>query len=790
MKIIEFIKLVFKHKILLVAIPMLLATMVIIFTMKPKYEYYSQTILYTGLASGSSIEMDKSFNYFATNIAFDNLINIINSRETQEEVAIRLLSQHLLLGEADERYISKSSYERLMEIVPQEVIDLVAQSDEESMLKGERPEHVDHGLFPESINKERFESTVQKLTELMKSSNSNFVYELMNFDHEHYSIEAISKIKAIRISNSDLIKLSYQINDPGICQQTLAIFNEVCQRRYKGIKENNSDEVVNYFQNQLKIAELKLKNAEETLLEFNKSNSIINYYEQSKAVAIVKEEMAVDYNNKKAELASAVAATKKLEEKLDIQELVQAKSDEVIEKKKRLGELNFEIAMVESKGLDGRVNSPELLKLKNESAVLENEINNGINELYSFQNSIEGVPLDKTLPDWVDNVVKSEGLKAKLEVMDQRNEDFRKQYATYAPAGANLKKIEREIDVAEEGYLEILHGLNLAKLKSQDNELNAKLKTLDPPFYPLSPMPTKRKLLVIAALFIGFIITLSVILFMEFFDDSLRNLKKASKKIQLPALGLLPKILKNPGEIDQQLMLTQLMTHFLQNMNGSFRKNALDKKTRTILVLSHYNHEGKTVVSKNLAKELVKRGRRVLLIHPESNNELPTAKNRSAVISKILGYGDQRIGYDNAFLKGDLENINSELFKSHAYKNIKESIGNYKDFFDNSNLDADPAPEFVIIELRSLIYNSYPSELIANADLSVLVCRANRLWSDADELAKKNIVELSNNEVQFVLNGVDYDEVESVLGEIPKNRSTFRKGVKNILRLKFYSSKL
>jgi hypothetical protein len=46
-----------------------------------------QTILYTGLASSSSIEMDKTFNQ-ATNTAFDNLINIIESRETQEEVAI------------------------------------------------------------------------------------------------------------------------------------------------------------------------------------------------------------------------------------------------------------------------------------------------------------------------------------------------------------------------------------------------------------------------------------------------------------------------------------------------------------------------------------------------------------------------------------------------------------------------------------------------------------------------------------------------------------------------------
>jgi hypothetical protein len=74
---------------------------------------YSQTILYTGLASGSSIEMDKTFNYQATNTAFDNLINIIESRETQEEVA-RLLAMHIMLHEANPKYISKPLYDEII----------------------------------------------------------------------------------------------------------------------------------------------------------------------------------------------------------------------------------------------------------------------------------------------------------------------------------------------------------------------------------------------------------------------------------------------------------------------------------------------------------------------------------------------------------------------------------------------------------------------------------------------------------------------------------------------------
>jgi 5-bromo-4-chloroindolyl phosphate hydrolysis protein len=81
--------------------------------------------------------------------------------------------------------------------------------------------------------------------------------------------------------------LKYTTDDPGICQQTLAIYNQVCTNNYKYIKENRSDDVVKYFQSELENARQKLKEAEDKLLSLINTN-IINYYEQSKAVAVVR----------------------------------------------------------------------------------------------------------------------------------------------------------------------------------------------------------------------------------------------------------------------------------------------------------------------------------------------------------------------------------------------------------------------------------------------------------------------------------------------------------------------
>jgi len=239
MKVIDFIRLVRKHLVLLILAPLLLAILVILLTLNPDYKYSSQTTLYTGIATGSSVEMDKSFNYFATNTAFDNLINIIKSRNTQQEVAIRLLSQHLLLKGSDPKYISAKSLEELKRITPNYIYSFVVSelprqrntpavqsrllSVADSLLNrdtfsfGDNKE-LNANEVPAGIDPEAYEQTVKNLSKLMDSSDTNFVYKLLNFPNPHYSFKDISGIKVQRIGTSDLVQLNYECDDPGICQ--------------------------------------------------------------------------------------------------------------------------------------------------------------------------------------------------------------------------------------------------------------------------------------------------------------------------------------------------------------------------------------------------------------------------------------------------------------------------------------------------------------------------------------------------------------------------------------------
>jgi polysaccharide biosynthesis transport protein len=788
MKLIEFIRLILRHLRLLLIVPFLLVSLVILLTLKPHFEYSSQTLLYTGLASGSSIEMDKTFNYQATNTAFDNLINIILSRETQEEVAIRLLAQHLLLPKANPKYISSANFEEFKVKIPKELYKYVARGntpkDDVAAINNAKG-----SLFPAEINRINYEKTVQNLTALKNSSNTNFVYEILNYEDPHYSIAAIATVKAMRLSNSDLIKLTYQVDDPGICQQTLAIYNEVCIENYRNIKENRSDAVVKYFENQLAIANDKLKKGEDKLLDFNKSYNIINYYEQSKAVANVKEDMEVAYNNKKAELAGIEASTKRLEKKLSIQEIIQSKSNSLLEKKKLLGSLNYEIALTQAEieSSNSEKSRAKMAELKKQTETLTNEINQSINELYSYQNTVDGLPISKVLPDWMANTVESENIKAKLKVMDSDNKQFQKQYEIYAPAGANITRIEREISVSEQESIEILRGLNLAKLKLQDNALSSNLKAIDPPYYPLSPLPTKRKVLTIAAAFLGFILTLGILIIMEYFDDTLRNAKKAAEILKVPSLGMLPKILLNPNTSDLPFIQNRLIEIITQNTKQFLNKQNPENPEKTIVVFSTQKMEGKTVLAGNIAKELKKEGKKILFLNYSIEQQHNKEQRKFSFLTKMLGYPDPRIDFDNPFLSDVRSYLEPSEYQNYTIDKQFYKAKNYKDLLEQNNIKLDFIPDYVIIELPPIIYTNYPTELLTHSDIDILVCRSNRLWSEADQSVLNGLLPLCGSKINFVVNGVELKEVESLLGDLPKKRSEFRKKIKTLFQFQFFT---
>ena len=807
MEINDLFRLLRRHRVLLLVIPILMGGLVWYLTNNSINKYESETTLYTGLASGSSVDVDKSINYNESNTAFDNLISVIKSRETQQEVAIRLLARHLILSESGQFTSSTLSLNSFSQSIPGYIKSLIVK-EPKTIVKTARENadsssvnsmdstkkfsfsnlsksNIDYRYtLPVNITAADYEQTVMKLTDLCKSNDTNYVYKLINSKIPDYSLNALSGITASRLNNSDLLNIKYQSDDPNISQVTLQILTEVCIRNYKKFKENRSDAVVKYFEYKLDQATSKLSKGEENLLDFNKKNNLVNFNEQSKSIAIEKEQLESEYNNKKASLAGHNAVIKRLEEKMGNQQIVQTINEKILDRRNQLGIINSKIASAESTGSGSISDSKTISEYKQQAEKLKEEIKQSVSELSSSSNSVGGVPISAILNDWISNVIEAENLKAGMDVLGSRIKDFRNRYESLVPAGSNIKRIEREISVAEQEYLENLHGLNQAKLKMQDNELASTIKPVDLPFFPANPIPNKQKILIIAAALFGFLVVLSYVLVMEYFDNTLKNKLNASKVLNIPFMALFPKILLKSKKIDFDFICNRMMGMALQNLKFNLNGNSITKKTNFILVFSTLKQEGKSVFTSNLVSKLRSESKKVLHIEISqkapgdfntaglANNGMTNSRRRFSFLNWLLGYPDNRIDVNHPFLNEPLINNTGEEYFHFEPDEMFYSARNYEEILEQHKCQISFVPDYVIVELPPVLLFPYPSGLFKSADLSILVCRSNRAWSTADKDALTEFQILTDNKIYFILNGLELHAVEMGMGALPKKQQS------------------
>lgn len=784
MSIIQLIRIFFRHFWLLLAVPLLLAVIVYYLTKKQTYYYESKSTIYTGIASGYSLDQDRRVDFFVANNSFDNLMNIIKSRETLTEVAIRLFTQGLILDSYNPVFISKESFIELRRNVPQNVKNLVVKP------------LIENDSLAYKI---AFEQTVQNFYNYKNSTDTNYIYSLLNYPHRHYSLRKLSEVEVKRVANSDLVELTYKSDDPGISLQTLIILTEVFMKNYKLMKENQSDAVVKYFEEQVLLSQIRLKEAEDRLLEFNKSNNIINYYEQSKFIAEKKEDIDEFIQKEKMKYLGAEQTLKKLEDKLEIQGQIHGISDQIILKRNRLVEITEKIAINEIYNEPDTLSKAMLGKLRVEAVQIQNELNQDLNVLYQYTNTIEGIPLQDLLTEWLKNLVIFAESKAGIQVLLEHQQDFQKNYQLFAPLGANLSRIEREIDVCEREYLSLLHSLSQAKLRQQNEALSSNIKVLDNPFYPLNAKPSKRKLLILAAAFFGFLVVAFIILLTEYFDNTIKTVERGKKFTEILPAGLMPKIIGKYQSYNLPFISNRLCELIIQEIKLHTNTGADEdeRSTRIISVFSTTDQEGKSFIAGKLVQKLRSVGDQVLYLNflqkekseqfkerKESTNQAQTKVNRKGILGL---FSMIKASFSQFNFEEDRQSVTN---KDNMTYIIDDSFTEKQDIFDllpDNQITSLDKYRYVFLELPAILYFPYPPDVVAQSHLSLLVVRANREWKIADSTALGVYNEVNKSKALFVLNGTDIEEVETVLGLLPKKRSRLRRVIRQVLNFQFYS---
>lgn len=597
--------------------------------------------------------------------------------------------------EIDNLYITANNYKKLIASVPEEILLLVDTT---------------------SLDK-----TVNLFKEYKYSDSRNYLHELFNGSSAFYSYNALSSIIIRRQGNSDLIEIAYTSTDPGITWNTVKLVSEELKYSYNNLRYQTANDIVKYYEEELKKLRVQLNKQENELTDYNVKNSVINYIEQTKAIAHSFADFENRYEETRRKYESSSSIIKNLEQYMDIRTKLVKSNEEFINTLAEVSRISGKITEIETFTSDEMLSKDqELVKYREELRDAEKKIGLITNNINSYKESKEGLAIEGLVQEWLNQTLIQAKAQADLKVLNERKNDFADQYKNYSPIGTRINQQEREIHVTEQSYLEVLHALNMAKMKQKNLQLtSSNLNTISDASYPLFSDKGKRFLLVVAA-FIGsiiFIIGLNLVI--ELLDRTLRDAERARRLTGMNILGAFT------GRNSQLKYRGFVKT--CNRISAAYACNRLTpyiKKgdTLCINILSLEEKEGKTFISRYFQESWEELGFNV----------------------KYL-----RVGQDIP--------IDASLFMAeHIDKHIQ----------------LESRPDILIVEYPSIQQYGVPSHLLGSSQVNLLVANACRVWKNSDTELVKYLRDITEGTALYLyLNNATREAVEDFTGQLPPQTS-------------------
>lgn len=669
--------------------------LVIYFTQFLPYSYTVKSSLYAGITSSTSLD-GAAVNFSVVAATFDNLVNIAKSRGTLEKVSLRLLASSYTHGEEwkDNQYIQAKHYRQLLQITPKEVMELIDRKDESK--------------------------TLANLTAYKKNDHNNFIYSVFNRTIAFYSMVALDRVELKRIGNSDILDISYTSADPGLTQLTVAFLIEELINAYEILRFKSTNDVIAYFEEQVRLAKVRLSEEEDNLMHYNVQERIINYGEETKALAATRYQVDDRLEAAKRVYEGAVALRKMLDEKMDVRAQIIRNNTNLLQELDKVSNLNQSIMEKEIFISDNsKSKSGELQKEKTELRQAEDRISSISDNLNEFAFTKEGVGIENMVNEWLIALINEARAQAEMKVLESRQQDIFDQYSHMSPVGTQVNRKERAIDIAEDNYRTQLSGLASANLRLKNIEMStSNLQTVAPPSYPLTDNGRNRLMYILAAFFGSMIFIILYFLLIEVLDHTLRDPYRSKRLSGLPVIAAFNGIsnLKYRGFLKA---CNRLAAAYCCNRLNKYMKVG---EPTVINLLSINSREGKSFLAKYFIRHWESEGLRVRLVTHD---------------------------YD---------------FESNGKQYVQAQ--QLSDFWMLN--EAEKTPDIILVEYPSIKDSSIPLPVLQKADVNLLIANACRLWRDSDNTTLAPFKEaLKDTPFMLYLNNADRDVVESFTGELP-----------------------
>ena len=406
------------------------------------------------------------------------------------------------------------------------------------------------------------------------------------------------------------------------------------------------------------------------------------------------------------------------------------------------------VAVTDENGVLGQI------KIYNELIMQRNRLlsNSGENNVVVRNMDINLDAMRQTISGSVDNYIRS--LDLRIEKARQTEEDILGSIRRVPQNERIALNIMRQQEIKETLYTYLLQKREENALQMAVTETN--IRVAEEPYGPNLPILPKSINYYFISIVLGIILPLIYLVIAVFMNTKVRSRRDIEGVLSLPIIGEIPQADRKQGA--SALEVSEKSNNILSESFRMLRANLnfMASDAQVLMFISTMPDEGKTFVSRNLARTLSFSGKRVILVDTD-------LRKRTQSI-ELNADGDNGLTY---YLSGHITDLKS-IIKHNVFGNIDLLPAgaippNPSELLMSDRFDA------VIAELRKMydyiILDNVPAQAVADAAVVNRVADLTFYVIRVDYLDRRNLVDIERlkrenkfRNMSVILNGCITDK--------------------------------
>lgn len=508
-----------------------------------------------------------------------------------------------------------------------------------------------------------------------------------------------SRLKVVIVPATNILELRYQSPNPEQAAQVVnAVSEAMVEENIKTIS-SEATKVREFLAQKVPQARQRLQQAELAETRYRQQSGVVAADDQTKSLV----GSLADLENQERTLAAQLQEARSRDASL--RQVTEAKNINTAYASVREGQdeqlkvLRNRLTDIETKLIEARTKFKEahptvldLVQQREEIRALYAQQMARVssnNQTPNFQNLANDQISQNLISELITNDITRSALENKLNVIHQMRADIQRRLALIPIQQQPLTVLTRQREEAAES-LKFLQG-KLEEAQIAEAQKVSNIRVLEAAVAPELPSSPKRNVVLVLAGFFGSILAVGLVLLLEMMDNTLRDASEAEELLQLPLLGVLPRLpatklsLEPAEEFLDDLGLVEPYRMLLKNLE--FRN--IDN-LQVIVVSSPISGEGKSVIVSHLAAVCAMLSRRTLIIDADlrkpSQHTLFNLPPRPGITDVIDGKRPllnavQSTAVENLSVLtcGELRGRPSQILESPAMKSLVAQAAEYYD---------------------------------------------------------------------------------------------------------------